>query len=244
MGPQTLLLSAMYALVVAAAFAFVGRRVRERAVVPDASLAQEAFAVWWFALAASSASSAVVDLLGYAGVAQVALVSTGLQINILALATGLGALLYYIIYLVTGRRQLLGPIVGFAIVYYVLGLTFITQAEPIGVAVTAWGVSPIFPEPVPGFVDVTLVMLTVLPRVLGVFALFTVFFALERSDQRLRMATMCWGVLVWTQGALLSGAPGMLEADWLQVASHSTGMAGSVFVALAYAPGGPDEPPS
>ena len=117
----TLLLGAMLSIVSAFIYYYVGRVLsRRRSASTDARLAWVLFVVWWYALAVTTLSGAILSLLGALGIAALPLFITFTLINLLATCVALHGLVFYLLYLFTGNRRLLGPLTVFYIAYYIL----------------------------------------------------------------------------------------------------------------------------
>src|SRR5688572_29254760 len=117
----TLLFGAILSVISAGIYYYVGRVLsRRRSVSPDSRLAWTLFVVWWYALAAATFSGAVLSMLGALGIAGLPLFTTFTLVNLLAICVALYGLMFYLLYLFTGNRGLIGPLAVFYIAYYIL----------------------------------------------------------------------------------------------------------------------------
>ena len=135
----TLLFGASLSLVSAGIYFYVGHVLSRRLPAShEAGIAWSLFVVWWYALASSTISGAVVSLLGALGAGSVPLFVTFNHANFLAICTALYGLMFYLIYLFTGNYRVLWPLAIFYIAYYLL-LIYYTQARiPVDVTVGRW----------------------------------------------------------------------------------------------------------
>src|SRR5215211_1045691 len=121
MMQPTLLFGAMLSALSAGIYFYIGRVLsRRRSSSPDSRLAWRLFVVWWYALAAATFSGGVLSLLAALGIGGLPLFTTITLMNLLATCVALYGLVFYLLYLFTGNRGLLGPLSVFYIGYYML----------------------------------------------------------------------------------------------------------------------------
>ena len=94
----TLLFGAILSIIIASIYYYVGRVLsRRRMGSPDARLAWILFIVWWYALAATTVSGAILSLLGAFGIAGLPLFMTITLINLLATCVALYGFMIYLL---------------------------------------------------------------------------------------------------------------------------------------------------
>src|SRR5258706_11619559 len=107
----TLVFSGLFGCVAAGIYAYVGWRLRKRAVATaDGRLAWRLLRVWWFALAGTTLMNALMSLLGAAGWTSLPVFTVLTYVNLLMSCAALWGLLYYLVYLFTGSRRWLIPL--------------------------------------------------------------------------------------------------------------------------------------
>ncbi len=233
---ETLLLSAAFAFASAGVFTVVGRAVVDREVSEGAQRALRFFSTWWYALALTTALGGAQDILGYAGLTSLALFTSLTYLNLLLICVALLGLLYYLLYLFTGKGWLLEPLVAVYIVYYGWLVYLITAADPIAVEVSAWSTTLEYANPIQGGPESLALLLLVGPQIIGALAYFTTFFRLEDPRQRYRVAVVSWSIIVWFGTSLIGSASGLAEAGWWQLASRLISLLAALAIYSAYRP--------
>src|SRR5215510_6039493 len=105
----TLLFGALLSILCAAIYYYVGRVLSQRhPASPDARTAWFLFVVWWYALAVTTLSGALLSVLGALDIVNLPVFTTFTLFNLLTLCVGLHGLMYYLLYLFTGNRHWLG----------------------------------------------------------------------------------------------------------------------------------------
>ncbi|HSL29053.1 MAG TPA: hypothetical protein VK900_07635 [Anaerolineales bacterium] len=233
----TLLFGAAMAILSAAIYFYVGRVLsRRRVASPDARLAWTLFVVWWYALACSTLSGALISLLGAFNLAGVALFVTFNHVNLLALCVALFGLMYYLLYLFTGSRRLLWPLAIFYILYYMSLIYFVQARVPIGVTVGRWNAGLEFQREPTGPLFLVLLLLLIFPQVIGSLAYFTLYFRVRTVTQKYRILLVSWSIIIWFSSAFLASIAGLSSQDWWQVTSRLIGLAAALAILLAYDP--------
>lgn len=238
MTQATLLAAAAFALAAAALYAYVGRQVRRRRVSPEAQRAATLFGVWWLGLAGTTAVGGIQSALAAAGLVTTPLVVTLTYLNIFVICVALWALLYYLLYIFTGRPGILAPLSAFYVAYYVLLVYYITSSRPVGIEVRRWTVQLVYAVPLQGGLFTVVLALLVFPQIIGALAYFTLFFKVRERTQRYRITLVSWAIIVWFGSAFVGASTGASQADDWQLASRAIGLGAALAVLVAYKPPG------
>jgi hypothetical protein len=234
---STLLLSALFALVAASIYAYVGWRLSKRIVSSsEARLAWQSFTVWWYGLAVTTLIGAFQNLFGAVGLTIVSLFITATYINLLTICVALWGLLYYLIYLFTGNSRLLVPLAIFYIIYYVLLVYYITASIPESINIDRWRTTLAYQASLTGPFFVVLIVLLLLPQIIGGFAYFTLYFRVTETTQKYRILLVSWSIIIWFLSPLAALAGGLAEQDWWQLVSRLIGLAAALTILIAYLP--------
>lgn len=234
---STLLLSALFALVAASIYAYVGWRLSKRIVSSsEARLAWRSFTVWWYGLAVTTLIGGLLNLFGAVGLTIVSLFITATYINLLTICLALWGLLYYLIYLFTGNSRLLVPLAIFYIIYYVLLVYYITASIPESINIDRWRTTLAYHASLTGPFFVVLIVLLLLPQIIGGFAYFTLYFRVTETTQKYRILLVSWSIIIWFLSPLAALAGGLAEQDWWQLASRLIGLAAALTILIAYLP--------
>jgi hypothetical protein len=233
----TLIFSALFALVAASIYTYVGWRLSRRVVASsEAKLAWQSFTVWWYSLAATTLISGLLNLFGAFGLTILPLFVAATYINLLVLCLALGGLLYYLIYLFTGNSQLLVPLAIFYILYYFLLVYYITASVPERINVDRWRATLDYRTPLTGPFFVFVILLLLLPQVIGGLAYFTLYFRVTDVTQKYRVLLVSWSIIIWFLSPFVALAGGLAEQDWWQLVSRLIGLAAALAILMAYLP--------
>lgn len=236
---STLFFSALFALTAACIYAYVGWRLSQRIVASSqAKLAWGAFTVWWYGVAATTLIGGLLDLFGALGFTLLPLFVTATYINLLVICLALWGLLYYLIYLFTGRSQSLVPLAIFYVIYYALIVYYITASVPERIQLERWNASLEYQAPQTGPFFGILIILLLLPQILGGLAYFTLYFQMTEATQKYRILLVSWSIIIWFLSPLFALVGGLSEQDWWQIASRLIGLVAALTILMAYHPPG------
>ncbi len=168
--------------------------------------AATAFALWWWCLAALSLGALVdfgirhtvgwslAGLLGYT------------QLVLLDITIALAALMYYLIYLYTGRPGAWKPIAVAYAIYFGAILYYIAAADPVGVEASALGSQLEYANDLSGTTFARMLgLLLILPIMIAAVAYFSLFFKAPERSQRFRIAMVAGALFVWFGSSLIVG---------------------------------------
>lgn len=237
-APPTLLLSAFFALVSGALYAYVGHVVHRREVEGEAHLAARLFAMFWYLLGGITAVGASNSVLGWMGVTQPAVYITILHVTFLVIFVALWALLYYFVYLFLGSRKLLWPVTAFYVALYAWFLYLMASVGSATVLVDAWTVRLDYEHDLdPTSLPARLFgVLFILPPIVGAVAYARLFFKVEDLTQRYRIGMVAGTIIAWFSTSLLANVMQLGQAGWWQVTSRLVGVAAALAIYYAYRP--------
>lgn len=223
------------AVVTAGVYGYVGSRLERRRIEGEAALAWRLFIQWWYGLAAVTFAGAIFTLARGANIVDEAFALTYLYLVLLLITYILWCLLYYLLYLLTGKRSILAPITGFYIVFYVYMLYAITAAGPY---LTAEGIK--YREPLGGPVLALLVAGLLGPHLIGAVGYLRLFFKVEELTQRYRIGLISGTILLWFGSSLLGNIPvgdQRLAAQWWWIlVTRGIALVAAFAFLLAYRP--------
>jgi hypothetical protein len=237
MNQPTLLFSALFAVISASIYSYVGWRLSKRTISSsEARLAWGLFAVWWYGLATTTLIGGLLNLFGAVGLTNLPLFVTATYLNILVICVALLGLLYYLIYLFTGNRRVLLPLAVFYIIYYILLVYYITASIPSDITVSRWSTTLVYRTPPTGTFFILLLVFLLLPQLIGGFAYFTIYFRVSDVTQKYRVLLVSWSIIVWFLSPFIALAGGLAQEDWWQFASRFIGLAAALTILMAYLP--------
>jgi hypothetical protein len=233
----TLLFSALFGLLAAGIYTYVGWRLSKRVISSSrAQLAWGSFTVWWYGLATTTLIGAFLSLFGAVGVTSLPLFVTATYINLLIICLALCGLLYYLIYLFTGSSNSLILLAIFYLMYYMLLVYYITASAPGGVEVERWRTRIVYHSELTGPFFVVILVLLLLPQILGGLAYFTLYFRVSDTTQKYRILLVSWSIIIWFISPLIAEAGGLAQQDWWQLTSRCIGLAAALTILMAYLP--------
>jgi len=209
----TLLFSALFAVIAASIYSYVGWRLGKRDISStEARLAWGSFMVWWYGVAAITLIGGFQSFLGALGFTSLPLFVTATYINILTICLALWGLLYYLIYLFTGNRRLLVPSALFYLIFYVLLVYYITASMPDNVNVGRWNTSLVYrATPTGPFIIIILAAMLLLPQIIGGLAYFSLYFRVTETTQKYRVLLVSLSIIIWFLSPLIGLAGGVSE---------------------------------
>jgi len=238
MSSTTLLAAAGFSLVSAAVYVFLGVRLGLREVSPEGALPARMFAAWWLGLGSSTVMTGIMTLAGGLGFVNVDLFLVLTYLNVGLICVALCGLLYYLLYLYTGLRNILAPLAVFYLAYFVLLLLFLQYSHASGVDLKDWQVALHYDRQ-PGGVFLALVIgLLLLPQLLGGLAYLTLYFKARGPTQRYRIALVSLAILVWFGSPLLGLGAGVSNNVSWQLLTRFVSLAAAITILLAYYPPG------
>jgi hypothetical protein len=233
----TLLFGATLAFLCAGIYFYVGRVLsRRRQNSSGASMAWLMFVTWWYALALATLSGGVLSLMGAIGIIGLALYTTITIINLLTTCAALFGLMFYLLYLYTGKTSLIWPI-GISYFFYYGLLVYIVEAsDPVGVTVNRWNTSLQSKNVIQGPLYLIALFLLVFPQIIGSLAYFMLVFQVKAKTQRYRIVLVSWSIIIWFLSSFLASISGLSQQDWWQIASRLIGLGAAFTILFAYQP--------
>lgn len=234
---QSLLLAAALVFAAAILYGYVGARLWGRKVSADARLAQSLFSFWWFALGAASLAQAVMILMYTTDTLTIAIYQAFQHVLLIAIMAGLGGLVYYLLYLYTGRRMLWLPVmVYYAILYLVLIALLASYGAPQDIVDNGWRLST-EPQPEPNRpLEVAFFVLFVGPQLAAAIAYALLYRRATDNTQRYRIALVSGTIIVWFGSSFLTTIAQASRNPGVQAFSILLGLAAGAAILLAYLP--------
>ncbi|MEA3165442.1 MAG: hypothetical protein QOJ26_294 [Thermoplasmata archaeon] len=226
------LLATFLSFLSAAGFLLVGRTIQRRDVSPAMRIGQDAFVVWWYALA-------LATVLGTAGQLRffhdLDAFLTLTVVLLLILCVGLCGLLFYLVFLFTERRSLLAPMaVGYAF-FFIFLTWFIFSGHPTGVETTKWGPMLTYDEPIDqGPVALTALLLFIGPQIIASAGYLALYWKVDDPLLRRRILLVSLSIIAWFGSSLIGTGSSIQQADWWILTTRIIGLAASATIYYAY----------
>ena len=234
---STLIFSAIFALIAASIYTYIGWRLSKR-VIPssESRIAWQFFTVWWYGLAATTLIGGLLHLLGALGLTNLAVFVTANYVSLQLSCLALLGLFYYLTFLFTGNSRWLTPLTILYTIFFILLIYFFTASNPIGVTLEPWDTTLAYEFPPTRPVVVGLVVLLIASQLLGGFAYFTLYFQVPDVTQKYRILLVSWSISIWFLSPFVGVLLGLDERDWWQIVSRFIGLASALITLMAYIP--------
>jgi hypothetical protein len=228
-------------------YVMVGFQVGKRDVSDEARPAMRAFQVWWFGLAALVGGAAifqVLQVLGYHGL-PLALGFVNLIVDLILGA--FAGLVYYLLYLYTGRRAVGWPVAMFYLALLVIVQTLLILMRPVGFGVPVGGGQATFLDaegeraiPTNNAYLSALGLAFVLPPLAAAIAYSLLYFRVHDPISRFRVGTVSLTLIAWFSTSLVgqlfhltTNADGTTNLAW-NLLSMSISLAASIIIYGTY----------
>lgn len=208
----TLVTSSILVLGVSLFYFIVGRAVLDPTAPRPERLARNAFGLWWFALAAYTVEGAMDNLLAASGIRDISMYASLEYMGLTFLFVGLAGLMYYLLYLYTGRSWIIYPISLFYGLFLLIGFYVRTLRGTAGLDVGAWEVELIPVHEVSPLLISLLQGALILPLIVGVLLYFLLYFMVETRLQKQRILLVGGALLFWFGTTGIAAAVDLTDA--------------------------------
>ena len=236
MPPTTLALSALLALGTAAGFAAVGAATLRRAAPGARPGATIAFTTFWFSAAIVWGLQGLGSLAGYHADEMEPLIRALGEATVPFYCLAAASLLYYVLYLVTGRGRLLAPILAYYLALYVALRWHSLSTGVVGIEVRAWQVATVHAAPLQGPAYTMIVGLVAVPLLLAIAAYGSLFFRVADPTARYRIGLVTLGLLGWILTEAIAFATGFASTSAGELTRRLAALGGTLVVLSAYLP--------
>ncbi len=224
-----------------AVYASVGWIVWHRQTSDNAQLANRGFSVWWLGLAALGVVTVPAGF-GW-NIAESGLTVWRIWIYVLipVIYVALGGLLYYMLYLYTGRHGLYKPIVGFYVLLTAFLVWVVEGGRPF-LATDEGGETVVeYATPLPDWVGLTWSLLVILPVLVAAIMYGALFFRTHVREVRYRIALVSGGIVLWFTFSFVTTLASIGSATdeapyWQDVTGQLLGLLAASMALLAFMP--------
>ncbi|MHB8584975.1 MAG: hypothetical protein ACYDDF_03965 [Thermoplasmatota archaeon] len=198
--------------------------------------ASRSFAVFWLgAAAAAILNDASVAAGANGGGAMIIAPLT--YANLLADVLYIGGLVYYLLYIYTGRASLFPYVVAFYAAALAGALALIASLGPTGMHMNRWGGSVAYQNEPSAITALLFAVFFLLPPIVGSILYGTLYFRVHGRTQRWRVGLVSTSLFIWVLSALLVTAFDSSSAnDAAAIAIRCISVAAMATIYAAYAP--------
>lgn len=232
----SLAIAGVSTLAAAATYAYVGAHLLRKGDVGVHGRPLFMLGLWWLATAANQAMGGALYVAAAFGWTDLAVQLTYVHVQRLLVAVSLVGLLYYLLFLLTGRRTLVA-------LWVVYGLWFASQVYnvsagvPDGVSVFRWRTDLHYAIARPAAWSL-LGLVIVVPPIVAALSLLRVYRRVETPTQRFRIAVLSGAFTLWWAVAFIAGNAAAFDVDAIQLLNRAVGVLVALAVLVAYEPFG------
>ncbi len=222
--------------VVAVLYGFVAWTIAGRKVSDAGRLPNQSFALWWWGLAVLTGAGVVRTVgLGFAAPTLPGYM-TYLHFVLLLIMVAFAGMLYYFLYLWSGRNNLWVPISLFYFGLYIFFVYYIMLQEPSGFDAEG---NLVYANDLSGTIWGTIISVTwLLPPIIGAGLYLSLVRKVREPLLRFRIALVASSIIVWfliVIGGSLTGAA-TEASDWWTYLSRIIAALAAIFTFIAYRP--------
>lgn len=234
--PERLLVGAAVTAATAVLFAYAGALTWRREVPSRARTANRAFSLWWWSAAAVISLLSVANVLGILGIRGDDVHATLHYLRAAPLSLALGGLMYYLLFLFTGRRDLLLPVAAAYLAQHAFTIYYYVRLGPMRTVVTGWDVRVVPAAPADPALSAAFGLTLALPVVLACGAYVAI--ALRHGDRQQRYRVALIGVALgqWFLLLLVSFLLGLQQREWFSMLYQVPGLLSAALVVVALRP--------
>ncbi|HUR61600.1 MAG TPA: hypothetical protein VM286_04470 [Candidatus Thermoplasmatota archaeon] len=218
-------------------YRIVAKMLAARPVEGKARLAAWSFAAWWYVLALLALYGAFADVMSMLEAWTLPMLVTALNVLLLVILLALGGLVYYLLYLYTGREGTWKPVLAFYGLFWAYLVYHLQALGPKGIK--AGAITPQLDyvrDPATHPFAPILAILLILPILAAAIAYFTLFFRTKEPTQRYRIAVVAASIVLWFSFSLVGSLAGVSQSLQWVVLSRAVSLAAAAGVYLAYRP--------
>ncbi|MDD5502704.1 MAG: hypothetical protein PHH26_04475 [Candidatus Thermoplasmatota archaeon] len=215
---------------------FLGRKVR-----PEYKRPTIMFGVWWAIMGIITANSIIQRALFEENIFVMGI--SIIYVELVALSIGIFGLLYYTLFLFTGKEKLVIPLAVFYVAVAIWLVWMVYSGEPYVVkestVIAGKEYAPgaiAYVKPIPQYMSILVLSALVLPQIIVCIALYSLYFKLDKPTQKYRVFMIATGILVWFGSGLVANAIGISSNPAWASISKLISVLAVAMVYLAYKP--------
>lgn len=234
MTAATLALSLGLNVGTAALLAYAGFLVLRRPAEEEAKRALLLFAVWWFSVAAVVLLGGSATMLSIAGLQSVGLQTLLGYLTAVPLTLALWSLLYYLIFIYTGRSSAIWPLTLAYGVFFVFEMYYFSSFADRSFQETPYSIRFVAAQQPSAWVSVTFGLLLAVPILFVVVGYASLWFRTREPDVRRRIGLVSGAFALWFGVVLAAFLLGWDRQDWFPLAYQTPGLVAGALVVSAY----------
>jgi hypothetical protein len=234
MPTATLALSLALTLGTSALLAYAGALILRRPTDEEAKRALRLFAVWWFSVAAVVLLGGSATILSLAGVDSIRLQTALSYLTAVPLTLALWSLLYYLIFIYTGRPSAIWPLTLAYGVFFAFEMFYFSSFGDRSFQETPYSIRLVAARQPPAWVSVTFGLLLAVPILFVVVGYASLWFRTQEPDVRRRIGLVSSAFALWFGVVLAAFLLGWDRQDWFPLVYQAPGVVAGALVVTAY----------
>lgn len=188
-------------------YLLLGRVVSRREVPRSMRPALRSFAMWWYLLGLISLLSPIATALGEAGAWTLPAYLTYTQTVLMIILAALGGLVYYLLYVYTGKSGSWVVVLAGYTLFFIAILGFFNASQPVGLTEAPnGGVEVEYANDLSDSAFATVLgLLLLLPPIAAAVAYLSLLRKVKSRSQRFRIGAVSMAFIVWFGVSLIGG---------------------------------------
>jgi hypothetical protein len=199
-------------------------------------LAQRMFALWWSSAAAVILLSASPTILSLFGTPSIALIVAINYVLAAPLAAGLCGLLYFLLYVYTGRRGAILPLAVAYAAFFAFEVWYFAQFAGRHLETTPWQVRTVSDVQPPVLLRAFFGALVALPALVAAVGYGALLRRVHAPEQRYRVLMISAAFVVWFAPLLAAYVAGLDQVAWFPLVYQVPGLVAAGLIVAAYRP--------
>ena len=227
---------ALLPLSTAVLLVYVGSLIARRPTKANDALAMRLFAVWWFSAATIILLASAPTLLSLLGVSDMEVIRAISIVNAAPLAIGLCSLLYYLVYIYTGRRKAIWPLAAAYAVFFAFEIVYFTAFGPRHLEASTFAVRSVADARPPAWMRIGFGLGVAVPILAALVAYASLYPRAGEPAARRRIALVSTAFGVWFAPVLLALLLDWSRYAWFPLVYQAPGVVAAILIVMAYRP--------
>lgn len=238
MHPSTLALGFVVPYLSGGLLMAIGEMIRRRAVASAPREALLGFAAFWYGFGATMVCYGTFSLLVFLHLTDIEIHLTLLHLLSLPLSIGLAGLVYYLLFIYTGRRGWLVPVLALYTLFFAFNQYRYAAGPDPHLLVTPWQAGAVVGAPDGAQAGLFRIFTAVLavPVLVAVVAYASLLFQAKGGEQRYRIAMISGAIFLWFAVFLVGFLTSDPTASWKPLLYQGMGIPVGLLVLLGYRP--------
>jgi hypothetical protein len=198
--------------------------------------AWKAYVIFWAAIGTQELLSQVSSIVALAGVTDINVHLAFSLLSILLISLALWGLLYFLVYVYSGKTAYYWVLAGFYIAYFIFLIAFTFYRNPTGIELVGPGAAIQYEREVPIVIGLVVLATLVFPQIIAGFMYFLLYFRVKERALKYRVLLVSWSIILWFGLAFLASLFGVSALSYWPFVSSFIALMAVLVSYLAYFP--------